>query len=138
LALIDTFYQADKNPKWIAEKGILIFEKSKNKNDKMMIKEVVDYFEKALALGVDDSIYLNYYGYTLIENNINIKKGMKIIQEALIQQPDNTYYLDSLAWGYYKKGKCQKAYSIMKRVVDEEGLSEPEILYHWNVIKACR
>lgn len=138
LALIDTFYQADKNPKWIAEKGILTFEKSKNKNDKMMIKEVVDYFEKALALGVDDSIYLNYYGYTLIENNINIKKGMKIIQDALLQQPDNTYYLDSLAWGYYKKGMCQKAYSIMKRVVDEEGLSEPEILYHWNAINACR
>jgi len=138
LALIDTFYQADKNPKWIAEKGILTFEKSKNKNDKKMIKEVIDYFEKALALGVDDSIYLNYYGYTLIENNVNIKKGMKIIQEALVQQPDNTYYLDSLAWGYYKKGKCQKAYSIMKRVVDEEGLSEPEILYHWNAIKACR
>lgn len=138
LALIDALYEEDKNSRWIAEKGILTYEKSKNKNDKKMIASVISYFEQAFNLGNDDSIYLNYYGYTLIDKEVDVKKGMKIIQDALVQQPDNTYYLDSLAWGYYKKGECTKAYQLMKRVVDEEGLKEPEIIEHWDAIKACK
>jgi hypothetical protein len=63
---------------------------------------------------------------------------MKIIEDALVQQPNNTYYLDSLAWGYYKKHECKKAYELMKRVVEEEGLEEEEIIEHWNAIRKCK
>ncbi len=138
ITLVDKLYEKDKNAKWIAEKGVLIFENSKDKDDKKMIEDVLSHFEEAMALGNDDSIYLNYYGYTLIDKEVDIKKGMKIIEDALVQQPNNTYYLDSLAWGYYKKRDCDKAYSLMKRVVDEEGLEEKEIIDHWHAIKQCK
>lgn len=136
--LIDDFYAEDKNPKWFAEKGILTFEDAEDENDTKMIKESLSYFQKAVKLGNDDSIYLNYYGYTLIDKEVDIKKGIQIIENALVQQPNNTYYLDSLAWGYYKIGECDKAYELMKRVVDEEGLKEVEIVEHWNAIKQCK
>ncbi len=136
--LIDRLYNEKKDARWLAEKGVLLFEKSEDKNDKKMIKEVVSYFEKAIDLGVDDSIYLNYYGYTLIDKEIDVKKGIKVIEDALKQQPDNTYYLDSLAWGYYKEHECKKAYEMMKRVVDEEGLDEKEIIEHWELIQKCQ
>jgi len=138
LDLIDKLYEEDKDAKWIAEKGVLIFENSKNKNDKKMIQNVISHFEKAIELGNDDSIYLNYYGYTLIDKEVNVKKGIDIIKDALTQQPDNIYYLDSLAWGYYKERKCDEAYKLMKRVVDEEGLIEPEIIEHWDAIRQCK
>ena len=138
LALVDKLYDEDKNSKWIAEKGVLLFENSEDKNDKKMIEDVISHFEKAIALGNDDSIYLNYYGYTLIDKEVNVKKGISVIENALIQQPDNMYYLDSLAWGYYKERDCDKAYKLMKRVVDEEGLEEPEIIEHWDAIKQCK
>lgn len=138
LALADKLYSEDNNAKWIAEKGVLLFEKSEDKNDKEMIASVIAQFEKAVKLGNDDSIYLNYYGYTLIDKEVDIKKGMKIIEDALVQQPNNTYYLDSLAWGYYKKKDCGKAYKLMKRVVDEEGLEQSEISEHWQAIKQCQ
>jgi len=136
--LIDRLYDEKKDARWIAEKGVLLFEKSEDKNDKKMIKEVIAYFEKAIDLGVDDSIYLNYYGYTLIDKEVDVKKGIKVIEGALKQQPHNTYYLDSLAWGYYKENKCKKAYEMMKRVVDEEGLNEAEIIEHWDAIQKCK
>jgi len=138
LKLTDILYAEDKNSKWIAEKGVLLFENATDKNDKKMIHHVLSQFEKAIALGNDDSLYLNYYGYTLIDKEIDIKKGMKVIQDALVQQPNNTYYLDSLAWGYYKEQQCSKAYELMKRVVEEEGLKEKEISEHWNTIKKCK
>jgi tetratricopeptide (TPR) repeat protein len=138
LALVDELYNEDQNSKWIAEKGVLLFENSEDKNDKKMIEDVISHFEKAIELGNDDSIYLNYYGYTLIDKEVNVKKGIDVIENALIQQPDNMYYLDSLAWGYYKVRDCDKAYKLMKRVVDEEGLEEEEIIEHWDAIRQCK
>lgn len=138
LVLVEKLYNQDKDAKWIAEKGVLLFENSEDKNDKKMIEDVISHFEKAIALGNDDSIYLNYYGYTLIDKEVNVQKGINVIENALIQQPDNMYYLDSLAWGYYKEGDCDKAYKLMKRVVDEEGLEEVEIIEHWDAIKQCK
>ena len=138
LGLARRKYKEEKDARWMAEIAILLFESAKDKDDKPMIKEVISSFEKAIALGVDDSMYLNYYGYTLIDKEVDVKKGIKVIETALEQQPDNTYYLDSLAWGYYKEGQCTKSYTLMKRVVDEEGLEEEEIIEHWNQIKQCK
>ena len=138
LKMVNRRYSKSKNAKWLAEKGILLYEQAEDKNDKEMIQNVVSNFDKALGLGVDDSIYLNYYGYTLIDKDIDVEKGIKIIKNALKQQPNNTYYLDSLAWGYYKQHKCPQAYKLIKRVVDEEGLEEEEIIDHWHAIKQCK
>jgi len=138
LPLARQFYEKEKDPKWLAEVAILTYEKAKDKNDAAMIAKVVKTFDKAISLGVDDSIYLNYYGYTLIDKDIDVKKGMRILQDALKQQPDNTYYLDSLAWGYYKQKQCDKAYDLMEKVIAQEGFKEPEITAHWDAIKKCK
>ena len=138
LSLTEYLYAETKQPKWLAEKAVMTFESAKEKNDRKMIDEVIKTFDKAISQGVDDSLYLNYYGYTLIDKDIDVKKGIKILKEALRQQPDNTYYLDSLAWGYYKIHACEKAYRIMQGVVAQEGLKEPEIATHWEKIKACK
>jgi len=138
LTLANRIYKEDKNAKWLAEIAILLFESAKDKDNSSMIKEVITSFEKAFALGLDDSMYLNYYGYTLIDKEVDVKKGIKAIKNALLQQPNNTYYLDSLAWGYFKNSLCSKAYQVMKRVVDEEGLKEAEIMEHWQAIKQCK
>jgi hypothetical protein len=60
------------------------------------------------------------------------------VEDALKQQPDNTFYLDSLAWGYYKQSKCKKAYELMKKVIEREGLEQDEIKAHWDAIQNCK
>jgi tetratricopeptide (TPR) repeat protein len=128
-----------KDPKWYAESAMALFESSNDKNDKAMLNEVVNLFEKAIEEGVENSVYLNYYGYTLIDKEIDIPKGIMIIKKALKTEADNTYYLDSLAWGYYKLGECNEAYTIMKKVIDIEGLKEKELIEHWDAIsKKCK
>ena len=126
-------------PKWYAESAMALFESSNNKNDKLMLKEFVSSFDKALANDVKNSVYLNYYGYTLVDKKLDIPKGISIIKKALKMEPDNTYYLDSLAWGYYRSDECDEAYSIMKKVIDIEGLKEKELVEHWDAIsKKCK
>ncbi len=136
--LSEKFYLKDEDPRWLAEKAILIYEDASNKDDPDTLKEIIKLFDRAMTLGVDDSIYLNYYAYTLIDKDIDVDKGLEIIHNALKQQPDNTYYLDSEAWGYYKKHNCLKAYGIMEKVVEKEGLKEKEIKEHWEKIQECQ
>ena len=122
------------NPKWYAESAISYYESLSNKDDKEQLQKVITNFEKAIQLGERNPVYLNYYGYTLIDKEIDITKGLDIIKKALAEEPGNTYFLDSFAWGYYKLNNCEKAYPAMKKVVEVEGLNEEEIIEHWNSI----
>ena len=133
-ALTQKILKTSKDPKWYAESAIAQYETLKNKDDKKSLNKIVKKFEKALELGVEDAVYLNYYGYTLIDKEIDVKKGIKIIKKVLKQEPENSYYMDSLAWGEYKLGNCNKAYPLMKKVVEIEGLNEDEIIEHWKAI----
>lgn len=130
-------YNIEKSPRWLAESAMALYEKSRDKNSKKMLNQVVNRFEKAIREGAKDSVYLNYYGYTLIDKDIDIKKGVKIVKDALKEQPNNSYYLDSLAWGYYKLHRCKDAYREMKKVIDIEGLDEEDIAEHWRAIESC-
>ncbi len=139
--LLDSLYNKTKNPKWLAEKAILTYEIASNLKavDKRVVDRVDELFEKALKKGVRTPTYLNYYGYTLIDNDVDIKKGIKLIKEALKGEPDNIYYLDSLAWGYYKLKDCKKAKEIMKKIKEIESQNlEDEILKHQKAIDECK
>ncbi|HHH51100.1 MAG TPA: hypothetical protein ENK76_01850 [Campylobacterales bacterium] len=137
LMVAEKIYAIEKSPRWLAESAMALYESAKDKNDKKMLDEVVQKFEKALKEGIKDSVYLNYYGYTLIDKDIDIQRGVDIIKDALNEQPNNSYYLDSLAWGYYKLHECKEAYKEMKKVVDVEGLKEEDIAQHWTAIQQC-
>ncbi|MDB4257274.1 hypothetical protein N9818_00310, partial [Arcobacteraceae bacterium] len=82
--------------------------------------------------------YQNYYGYLLIDYNINVQKGINLIKSALKTSPNNVAYLDSLAWGYYKLGECKKAFNIMEKVIIVTGLEDLEMKHHWNMIEECK
>jgi len=134
----EKIYDSGNSAKWLAESAMALYEEAPNKNDKNMLNELVQKFDKALSEGARDGVYLNYYGYTLIDKNMDIKKGIQLVKEALLKDNNNTYYLDSLAWGYYKLNRCEAAKIEMKKVIDVEGLDEDDIREHWTKIEACK
>lgn len=141
-AAIDTaqkLYGKTGDIKWLAEEGMLTYERAKQSRavNPQALKRMQDLLEKALERGLNDALYLNYYGYTLIDHDLDIDRGIALVKRALEQDPKNTYYLDSLAWGLYKKGKCDKAYEIMKQVIAKEGLGEEELKTHWDLVRKC-
>jgi len=134
-------YHKTKNPKWLAERAILTFEiaQSLNAVDDRVIDRLSRDFEKAIKEGAKDAMYYNYYGYTLIEYNKDIKKGIELVKKALKLKPNNIYYLDSLAWGYYKLGKCKEAKEIMDKIKKlQKDIKEKEIIKHDKAIQKCK
>ncbi len=71
---------------------------------------------------VDIAEVLNYYGYTLIDLNRTpgeLDKGIAMVEKALALEKSSDpseAYLDSKAWGLYRKGKFAEALETMKQI----------------------
>lgn len=135
--LSQDMYDKSGDVEYFAQSIIYQYENQKDKNNKVFLKELSKKFEDLLAIN-RSALYLNYYGYILIDHEIDIQKGMKYVREALKIEENSSYYLDSLAWGYYKLGECKKALRIMKKVVTLEGGDDPEVIKHYEAIKKCK
>ena len=134
--LADELYAKTGDINYLGQSAIYEYESANDKNDKKLLESVVDKLEKVVQTDTNP-LYLNYLGYVLIDHNVDVKRGMKYIEKVLLVQPNSSFYLDSLAWGYYKLGKCKKAKEIMNRVVTLEGGDDPEVKKHVRIIDKC-
>ncbi|MEO1281565.1 MAG: tetratricopeptide repeat protein, partial [Pseudomonadota bacterium] len=74
--------------------------------------------QKALELYPDQPLALNYLGYSWVDQNKNLKKGMKLIEKAVSLKPDDGYIVDSLGWAHYKLANYPKAVKYLERAVE--------------------
>ncbi len=132
--LVQKLYKRTGNLDYLAQVAMLEFEVAKDREK--VLKSVIKKFEDVLAV-LDNHIYQNYLGYILIDYDIDVKKGLKLVEKALEKAPNNLAYIDSLAWGQYKLKDCKNAKINMQKVVDSAGLNDDEIRTHWEKIKEC-
>jgi tetratricopeptide (TPR) repeat protein len=76
--------------------------------------------KKALALKPEESLVLNYLGYTWVDQKTNLKTAMDYIRKAVKLKPDDGYYVDSLGWAYYRIGDLDAAVKHLERAVELE------------------
>ncbi len=136
VSLGDKLYQEDGDPYYLGQSAIFEYEGAKDKQDKVMIQSVMKKLQTVIESS-QDSVYLNYLGYLLIDHDIDIKGGMDYVKKALESEPESPFYLDSLAWGYYKQGQCRKALNLMKKVRKNLDKDDPEVDAHVKKIHEC-
>jgi predicted Zn-dependent protease len=136
--LANELYQKSNNNNFLALEAIYLYE-SLEKKDSKTLKKIYTKLKKALK-DVNNSLYENYLGYMLIEHDIDYKEGIKYVKKALKSNPNSNYYLDSLAWGYYKTNRCKEALTlidkIMKNSFSDDILFEKEFNYHIEMINS--
>jgi tetratricopeptide (TPR) repeat protein len=125
-------YKKSSDPIYLTKAAIYLYEL--NIRTPKALKSVFKRFEKSIYK-LNDPVYYNYYGYILIDHDKDIDKGIRLVKKALEFEPNNSYYLDSLAWGYYKKKECKKAYDILFKLRDEK---QKEIQDHLQEVKKCK
>ena len=74
--------------------------------------------KKSLELFPDQPHVLNYLGYSWIDQGINLDQGMKMIQRAVEQRPDDGYIVDSLGWAHYRLHNYEESVKHMERAVE--------------------
>ena len=135
IILLEELYNQTNNIDYLAQQAIIEFESAKDK--KSVLNSVIAKFEKVLEKS-DNHVYQNYLAYMLIDYDLDVKRGLILVNKALDKEPNNIAYLDTLAWGKYKMKSCLEAYLNMKQIVDQIGLDDEEIRLHWEKIKECK
>lgn len=121
---------------FLGQYAIFTYEAAKDKEDPKMLSEVLTTLETVLQQS-DDPLYLNYIGYLLIDHDLDVPRGMEYVKKALKAEPDSAFYLDSLAWGYYRLGECAEAKRLMKQVQAVLGTKDEEVQSHIEAINKC-
>lgn len=132
--LTQKLFDTTKNDTYLGILAIIDFESASNK--KAVLSQVIANFKKTLEAG-ENHIFYNYLGYLLIDFEINIDEGIGYVEKALILEPNNPAYIDSLAWGYYKKNDCLKAKQEIDKIPLEIIQKEAELKAHWDTINQC-
>ena len=65
----------------------------------------------------DHAHALNALGYTWVDRNLNLERGMEYIQRAYAQEPDDAAIIDSLGWAHYRLGDLQQAEELLRRAL---------------------
>ncbi|MBK1971700.1 tetratricopeptide repeat protein [Campylobacter sp. TTU_617] len=132
-------YEQSGNKEYLMRAAVFEFEQASL--DKKITPSLVLSVAKKFEQGIDynsNALYLNYYGYLLIDNDIDIEKGIYLVKLALEKEPNNLYYIDSLAWGYYKLKDCKKAWEFLEKTfIDKEFSNSKESKDHIEAIKEC-
>jgi tetratricopeptide (TPR) repeat protein len=91
--------------------------------------DVVKSMETTLTLDPHHADALNYLGYSYAERGVKIEEAITLTKQAVALRPTNGYYLDSLAWAFFKKGLLAEALAEMRRAVALVG-DDPVIYEH--------
>ncbi len=136
VSLADKLYKEDGDPYYLGQSAIFEYEGAEDKHNEAMVASVMKKLKRVIEYS-ENAMYLNYLGYLLIDHEINVEEGMAFVKKALEVEPESPYYLDSLAWGYYKLDNCKKALKLMKKVQKNLGKEDAEVSAHMKAIKAC-
>lgn len=146
-----TFNILEELKKYKELSQILYNKALKTHDNKLLIKSYIfemladpkkfDYFklDELVAKGGFDANMLNIYAYIIIDNKIDIQKGINLVKKALEIEPNNAYFIDTLAWGYYLLNDCNKAKEVFKQInIDDKLSKEKEIILHKKRIEKCK
>jgi tetratricopeptide (TPR) repeat protein len=100
-----------------------IFERQKK------FDQAEEEFRKVLDANPRNSSTLNYYGYMLADRGIRLDEATGFIKRALVDDPRNAAYQDSLGWAYFKQNKLDEAEELLRQAAARES-HDPTILSH--------
>lgn len=75
------------------------------------------FLQKAIQLNPKNADALNCLGYLWADRGLHLKEATELIQRALVLDPNEGAYLDSLGWVYYKSRMLKDSVEVLKKAV---------------------
>jgi tetratricopeptide (TPR) repeat protein len=114
----------------------LLFQLGVVEHEQGLVNQALEHMEKVINIDPDHAAALNFIGYTLAEQGQNLDRAEILIKKALNLDPENGYYLDSLAWLYFKSGKLDQAWEAISNAVSRVK-DDPIIWEHYGDIASA-
>jgi AraC-like DNA-binding protein/tetratricopeptide (TPR) repeat protein len=83
-----------------------------------MISEAEKGITDALSMDPDNPVLMNKLAILLIDEDMNINRGLDIVEKALVLEPDNYSFLYTKGMGLLKSGKPEEALEYLQKSWD--------------------
>lgn len=103
------------------------------------LDEAVEFLEPAQSVNADSADLNNLLAYLYAIDGDQLDQALALIQLALVEEPDNVAYMDTLGWVHYQREEYEQAFSVfmkMENMIDELDYSVglDEIYYHIGMV----
>ncbi len=88
------------------------------------------YFTRLITIDSTNHAALNYLGYTLVEQKMDLNRGISLINKALSHDPQNIAYLDSKIWYLYLTADYKAALQYIEQI-PEHSIHDEIIFEHF-------
>jgi tetratricopeptide (TPR) repeat protein len=85
--------------------------------------ETDSLYEEALRLDPANHLVLNNYAYSLAERGTQLERAKEMATKAVAAKPDNTSYLDTMGWIYFRLGEYKEAAEYVKKAIEKGEVS---------------
>ncbi|HMK73033.1 MAG TPA: tetratricopeptide repeat protein [Myxococcaceae bacterium] len=92
-------------------------------------QQSITRMREVLALNPDNASALNFIGYTLADQGMDLDEAERMLKRALELRPDTGAFLDSLGWVYFRRHDLARAVPTLERAAALEP-DEPVIAEH--------
>jgi tetratricopeptide (TPR) repeat protein len=92
------------------------------------VDESIADLRKLVADRPGDPAAINALGYTLVDRTRHQREGLKLIEQALAQTPDNGAVLDSMGWALHRSGRHEDALDYLEHA--KRRINDPEVDLH--------
>ncbi|MGB9611609.1 MAG: tetratricopeptide repeat protein, partial [Bryobacteraceae bacterium] len=86
-------------------------------------------FRKVLEINPKSASAMNYLGYMLADRNVRLQEALELIQKAVALEPNNSAFLDSLGWAYYRLNRLEEAAEWLQKSL-ERSSRDPTVHDH--------
>ena len=77
-------------------------------------------YTNALKIDSTNALLLNNFAYSLAERNVRLNEALMMAQKAIKQEAQNSSYLDTIGWIYFRLGDFEKAKLNIQKAVQIE------------------
>ena len=138
-------YEESKNYEMLILSQIYFFETIKDNPSQDAILSIIKKLQYAISelkkqkqTPQSFGEYLNFLGYLMIDYDVDIKKGISYVKEALAINSENIEFIDSLAWGYYKLGDCNQAKREFDKIPKAKIEELNDLKIHQKALLECK
>jgi len=78
-------------------------------------------YDRALQIDSQNALVNNNYAYSLSERGERLKEALRMVEIAISADPNNTSYLDTIGWVYFKLGDYREAKVNLEKAIEIAG-----------------
>ncbi len=97
-------------------------------------KKSFQYYDKALGYDPDNTTVLNNYAYYMSLRDLELERGLEMIEKVIAIEGNNPTYLDTKGYILYKLGRYDEAKRVQLLAISLDSRQSGELFFHYGDI----